>query len=80
MIVLIEEASHRVLLGAWNPGLATEVWAKCDLVTSVAYARLDRVRVGRGEYFVGHVGDDELRRIRLAAALSFGVDVPKVVL
>jgi uncharacterized protein YifN (PemK superfamily) len=70
-------AFHQQLSQSLLPGRASEVWAKCDLVTSVAVARLDRVRVGRGEYSVGRVSDEELRRIRLAAALSFGVDVSR---
>lgn len=69
----VRDFHHRLSQSPF-PGRATEVWAKCDLVTSVAFARLDRVRVGRGEYLVGHIDDEELLRIRLAAALSFGVD------
>jgi len=72
-------AFHHRLSRSPLPGPATEVWAKCDLVTSVALARLDRVRVGRREYFVGRIGDEELRWIRLAAAVSFGVDVTRSV-
>jgi uncharacterized protein YifN (PemK superfamily) len=56
------------------PSWSTAPWAKCDLVTSVSIERLDRVRLGHGKYGVGHVDEEELRQIRLAAARSFGVD------
>jgi len=56
------------------PTWSTALWAKCDLVTSVAIARLDRIRLGHGNYGVGHIEEEELQQIRLAAARSFGVD------
>ena len=65
---------HYRLTRAPLPTGPAAVRAKCDLVTSVSIARLDRARIGRGEYLVGHVDDQELRQIRLAAARSFGVD------
>jgi len=45
-------------------------------VTSVTVARLDRVRMRRGDYVVGQVDDADLFEIRLAAARSFGIDGP----
>ena len=68
-------AFHYCLSRPPLPGGPAAAWAKCDLVTSVSIARLDRARIGRGEYLVGHIESEELRQIRLAAARSFGVDV-----
>jgi uncharacterized protein YifN (PemK superfamily) len=53
---------------------AEEIWAKCDLAATVSYARLDRVKVRRGTYQIGHVSMDQVRAIRLAVARSIGLD------
>jgi mRNA interferase MazF len=49
-----------------------ETWAKCDLVMSVSCARLDRIKLGRGQYITGAVNMDHVRELRRRAALSFG--------
>ncbi|HEV7717100.1 MAG TPA: type II toxin-antitoxin system PemK/MazF family toxin, partial [Steroidobacteraceae bacterium] len=54
---------------------ADEIWAKCDLVMSVSQRRLDRVRLAPHRHVIGVIGTEELMQIRLAAALSFGVDL-----
>jgi mRNA interferase MazF len=54
-----------------------EVWAKCDLVTSVSHSRLTRVRLSPERFVIGTVSDEELKLIRIAAALSFGIDFSK---
>lgn len=55
-----------------------EVWAKCDLIASVSVHRLDRVKVARGTYRVFHVSTDQLKRIRVCAAISLGLDFGEV--
>jgi uncharacterized protein YifN (PemK superfamily) len=67
---------HHKLTGNPIPGEGAEVWAKCDLVASVAFGRLDRIKIGRGNYQVGYVSMDQVREIRLCAARSFGVVLP----
>jgi uncharacterized protein YifN (PemK superfamily) len=55
-------------------GSEYEIWAKCDLVMSVAVARLDRIRLPQARYVVGRVSIHELLELRTAAARSFGID------
>ena len=52
-----------------------ETWAKCDLVMSVSVERLDRIKVGRGNYFVANISMDQVRRMRRLASYSFGIDI-----
>ena len=48
------EGHHYKLLGNPIPGSsAIEVWAKCDLVATVCFDRLDRIKIGRGVYQLG---------------------------
>lgn len=65
---------HYKLKGNPIPGENKEVWAKCDLVATVAFERLDRVKLGRGTYQVGYVSMEQVREIRLCAARSFDVE------
>jgi mRNA interferase MazF len=55
-------------------GACQESWVKCDLVVSVSFDRLSRIRASAGHYIVVRVPDEDLRRIRIAAARSFGID------
>jgi uncharacterized protein YifN (PemK superfamily) len=50
----------------------SETWAKCDLVMSVSIDRLDRIKIGRGTYFVANVSMDQVREMRKLASYSFG--------
>lgn len=66
---------HYRLVGNPIPGSpSTEVWAKCDLVATVRLERLDRVKVGRGDYQSVNVSMDQVRAIRRAIILSLGFD------
>jgi mRNA interferase MazF len=58
-----------------NPLGGPECWAKCDLVTTVAIVRLDRVKLGRGKYITANISMDQVREIRSKAALSFGLNI-----
>lgn len=62
------EPYHYKLKGNPIPAESSEIniWAKCDLVATVSYQRLDRVRVRRGKYEVGHVGGEQIKEIRLS--------------
>jgi len=66
---------HYRLQGNPIPGSTeTEVWAKCDLFASVSLERLDRVKLGRGEYRTGAVSMDQLKAIRRACMFALGID------
>lgn len=62
-----------------SPFDAPEMWAKCDMVATVALSRLDRFRDGReaGEgkrrFRTGRVDDDQLREIRSAILHGLGL-------
>jgi len=66
---------HYKLIGSPFPHDPTDVWAKCDLVASVSFARLDRVKIARGTYNVFYVSMEQVREIRICSALSIGVDI-----
>ena len=66
---------HYILEGNPIPGNARLAWAKCDLVATVRYERLDRIRVDRGTYQVGRVSMDQVRAIRNCVAISIGIDL-----
>lgn len=72
------EPYHYRLTGNPVPGSnAVEIWAKCDMTATVCTGRLDRKKVGRGNFQVGYVSMEQVRAIRRCAALSFGVDIPE---
>jgi uncharacterized protein YifN (PemK superfamily) len=58
---------------------AGEHWAKCDLVTTVAFERLDRVRAGKDRhtgrriYVSYHVSPEDLMAIRKAILHVLGL-------
>lgn len=56
-----------------NQKQAFESWAKCDLVCSVSFARLDRVKIGHRKYIAPMISADDLAAIRrgVLAALGF---------
>ena len=64
---------HRVISSAY-PGAAKEVWAKCDLVMSVSYARLHKIRLPSGEYVIGYVSYQDLMSICYGVNAYFGID------
>lgn len=66
---------HYKLIGSPFPHDPSDVWAKCDLVASVSVDRLDRIRISRGNYNVFYVSMEQVRKIRICAAISLGVDV-----
>lgn len=53
---------------------AAEVWAKCDLVATVSFERLDRVKVGRRQYHSANIAMEQVKLIRIAAAISIGIE------
>jgi mRNA interferase MazF len=55
------------------PGMPDAVWAKCDMVVSVAESRLDRVKVGRGVYKHGNISPEELDALRKCMKYALGL-------
>ena len=48
----------------------TSCWAKCDMIYTVALARLDRYRVGGNQYIVPKVSKADFKEIRAAVAAA----------
>lgn len=70
------EKYHYKLTGNPIPGSSEpEVWAKCDMVATVSFERLDRVKVGRGSFQVGAVSMDQVKAIRCAVLPALGIDL-----
>lgn len=59
---------------------AITCWAKCDMLSTVSLARLDRFKIGRGQYVVPTVPLEDFARIRRAVATALDLthisDVP----
>lgn len=58
------EDHHHALANNPLPGReAISCWAKCDMLTTVSLGRLDRYKVGRGQYAVPMLPGDEFAAI-----------------
>ena len=69
------EPYHYRLNGNPIPGSSeVEVWAKCDMLATVRLERLDRIKVGRGNYQTANISMDQVRAIRRCVILSLGFD------
>lgn len=55
------------------PGGHGPCWAKCDMVVSVSVDRLDRKKVGRGEYRMSNIKPAELDAILNGIKYSLGI-------
>jgi uncharacterized protein YifN (PemK superfamily) len=53
----------------------SEVWAKCDMLATVGYARLDRVKTDKRRFETLYVSDEEFSSIMKAVAFSLGIDI-----
>uniref|UniRef100_B0SVE5 Transcriptional modulator of MazE/toxin, MazF n=1 Tax=Caulobacter sp. (strain K31) TaxID=366602 RepID=B0SVE5_CAUSK len=76
----LDEVHHEMSRNP-SPGReAVTCWAKCDMLATVSLARLDRFKVGRGQYVVPNVVSHDFAAIRRAVAkaldLSHIQDVP----
>jgi uncharacterized protein YifN (PemK superfamily) len=69
----IERFHHLLRPGAYPPAGEHEVWAKADMVTTVALARLDRVRLGSGEHTSFALPLAELDAIRRCVRFALGL-------
>ena len=59
-----------------NEDTAVAVWAKCDLITSVSFVRLDRFKISARQYLAPEVSAADLEAVRkgILAALGFPHD------
>ena len=61
-----------------RPFEAQKMWAKCDMLATVAHHRLDRFRAGRQNgariYLSGRVSADQLKAIKAAVLCGLGLD------
>jgi uncharacterized protein YifN (PemK superfamily) len=53
----------------------SEVWAKCDMLATVGWERLDRVKTGKRHYETLYVSEQELTEIMKGVACSLGIDI-----
>lgn len=67
-------AHHHLLAESPLPNTrGVSCWAKCDMLSTVSLARLDRCKAGRGRYVVPKLPDVDFAAIRLAVAIALGV-------
>lgn len=48
------------------------VWAKCDLLTNISMARLDRFRVGHRKYHAPRISSEDLQAVRVGILHALG--------
>jgi uncharacterized protein YifN (PemK superfamily) len=67
---------HRIAPDAY-PGARGLMWAKCDMLSTVAHARLDRVKVkhrdGRRTYEAVRMGDEDMAAIMAGVRIALGL-------
>lgn len=69
----MEPWHHRLVESPLPNAPGVLCWAKCDMVATVALARLDRCKVGRGAYVVPKLPEADVAAIRVAVAIALGV-------
>jgi uncharacterized protein YifN (PemK superfamily) len=75
----MEEHHYLLLRNPLPNSVATEVWAKCDLIAVVSTVRLDMVRSGKRradgkrEYLRIQIGPDQLDAIRRRVVAALGL-------
>jgi uncharacterized protein YifN (PemK superfamily) len=68
------EDYHHELSANPLPGKAgVTCWAKCDMVATVSLARLDRYKVGKGQYAVPSLPAADFDAVRLGVANVLGL-------
>lgn len=78
------EPYHHRLRSTRLPGKLDkqETWAKCDLIYTVAFWRLDRIRTGRSkgkrQYRMGTLSDEDWSQIRQCVKIALGLDMDAI--
>lgn len=70
----IVQPYHHKLISQPFLGASLKSWAKCDLVQTVSYARLDRISVGESDKVIGYVCHQDLIAICYSVNVYFGID------
>lgn len=70
----VENHHHRLSRNP-IPGDARASWAKCDMVTTVRFARLDRHKTKKRHYIDLTIGIDDLTAIRRCVAIAARVQL-----
>jgi uncharacterized protein YifN (PemK superfamily) len=69
----VEPFQHRLRPDAYPPAADRDVWVKSDMLTTVALTRLDRVRIGAGEYTTFILRETEMQAIRRCVRFALGL-------
>lgn len=62
-----------------SPFDAPEMWAKCDMIATVAHSRLDRFKAGRNRttgarvYLAGQLNDNQIQAVKAAVLCGLGL-------
>ena len=67
------EKYHHKLAKDPIPNSNVEVWAKCDMISTVSVDRLDRFKVGRGAYKTSAISAEDLDAIRVCIRYALGI-------
>jgi uncharacterized protein YifN (PemK superfamily) len=67
------EPWHHLLSPGAYPPARGPIWAKCDMVLTIALTRLDRVRAGGGGYKVFQMPPADLAAIRAGIKAALGL-------
>ena len=69
-----EPYHHLLSVGAYPPAGEKPVWVKCDMLATVALARLDRVKVGRREFATFTMPAADMLAIQRGILCALGLD------
>jgi len=56
-----------------NEAATLPVWAKCDLVCSVSFSRLDRFKIARRKYVSPMIDQHDLEFVRIGILAALGI-------
>jgi uncharacterized protein YifN (PemK superfamily) len=69
----VEPFHHRLRPDSYPPAADRDAWVKADMVTIVALARLDRVRLGAGEHTTFTLAETEMQAIGRCVRFALGL-------
>lgn len=70
----VEPYHHPLSPGAYPPAAGRPMWAKCDMLATVALARLDRVNLGKRNYTTFTMPAEDMKGIRRGVLHALGLD------
>ena len=69
----LEPYHHRLVPGAYPPAGMRPMWAKCDMLATVALIRLDRVKVSKREFRTFIMPAEDMAAIRQCVKAALGL-------